>query len=224
MVSRKRYFLYITISILVGACAHQPLREPVAWVAYSDEWQRQACDVYSDAQNYISLMAKNYPENHWAVVMDLDETVLNNVAYQIMLEHTGQSYTEASWHNWASKQLSTLVPCAQKFIETVNESGGHIVFITNRRHTLQLATEENLHALGITHGEDFIMLLTRTTDNRDKTARFAVVPNRLEALGYPNTHVVAYIGDTVGDKPYALRNAAFFCINQGGMYGQPCAQ
>jgi hypothetical protein len=44
----------------------------------------------------------------------------------------------------------------------------------------------------------------------------------LKAMGYPDARVIAYVGDTAGDKPAKAGSYAFFCINQGGMYGEPC--
>ena len=35
--------------------------------------------------------------------------------------------------------------------------------------------------------------------------------------------VIAYLGDNTGDKPEAAGDWRFFCIDQGAMYGSPCA-
>ena len=157
--------------------------------------------------------------------MDLDETVLNNIQYQIELDRAGAEYSPESWTEWTQKEAATLVPGAKGFIDTVNESGGHVAFVTNRKDFEQLATENNLAALGIERSRDFRVFLTRATPDApgEKDARFAVVPQMLQAQGYDNVEVIAYVGDGKGDRPSEMVSAEFFCIDQGAMYGEPCA-
>ena len=57
----------------------------------------------------------------------------------------------------------------------------------------------------------------------NKTSRYEVIPPLLATMGYPDVELVAYLGDNVGDQPDELGDAAFFCIDQGAMYGDPCA-
>jgi len=88
-----------------------------------------------------------------------------------------------------------------------------------------LATETNLAALGLTRGDDFQILLTRAApaSESDKSERFALVPLILASQGYPSVEIVAYVGDNKGDKPARSGEWVFFCIDQGAMYGDPCA-
>lgn len=201
------------------------LSEGVAWVASDPGWAEEACAVYGEATAYVEEIAASRPAGSWAVALDLDETVLNNVQYQVGLEETGETFTPESWHRWTEQRDATLVPGAKAFVEHVNALGGHVAFVTNRADTEQLWTEENLATLGLERSEDFRVLLTRArpAGASNKTPRFEVVPALLAAQGYPGVEIVAYIGDNLGDQPDALAEARFFCIDQGAMYGDPCA-
>jgi 5'-nucleotidase (lipoprotein e(P4) family) len=203
------------------------LSEGVDWVANNPEWGEKAEEVFALATDYVEEVAATREAGTWAVALDIDETVLNNVEYQIRRERIGEGFTPESWHEWTSEKSATLVPGAKPFIERVNELGGHVALVTNRNDTEQLWTEENLASVGLERNEDFRVLLTRAQPKgaSDKTPRFDVVPAMLAAQGYPGVEIVAFIGDNRHDRPQPISaDDKFFCIDQGGMYGTPCAQ
>lgn len=220
-----------SLSVLASACVATPttetgqLKPETDWVANSSEWRAEAEQVFADAERYISVVAQNREDGTWGVILDLDETVLNNVTYQVERDLSETSYSPETWYAWTQREEATLVPGAASFIEFVNARGGHIAFVTNRRDTEQLATERNLAALGLKRSEDFQVFLTRALPNApgDKEARFALVPIMLDAQGYPDVEIVAYVGDNKGDKPSTAGDWEFFCIDQGAMYGEYCA-
>ena len=150
---------------------------------------------------------------------------MNNVEYQIRRERLGEGYTPESWHEWTQEESATLVPGAAQFLDGVNQAGGHVAFVTNRSDRSQLATESNLAKLGLLRSEDFRVLLTRAQPKGagEKDARYEIVPAMLAAQGYPDVEIIAYLGDNKGDKPATPGSWTFFCIDQGAMYGEPCA-
>lgn len=229
MISTK-LITTLLISCSLGACTHHsgpfslPLSPETDWVSNSSEWASEAESVYEKATEFVREQAAARPKDTWVVILDIDETVLNNVAYQVGLDRAGEVYSSESWYRWTQRQDASLVPGAAAFIRAVRESGGLVGFVTNRRDIEQLATEINLAQLGIHRGVDFQVLLTRADKNGvgDKQARFDVVARLLKVHGYGDVETIAYVGDSIGDKP-AATDAAFFCIDQGAMYGDPCA-
>lgn len=222
--------LSVLFALALSACTSVPasrtaLSPGVDWVANSPGWAQEAQAVYAEATAYVEDVAATHNPGSWAVAMDIDETVLNNVEYQIRRERMGAGYTPESWHTWTGEKSATLVPGAKAFIERVNALGGHVALVTNRADTEQLWTEENLAALGLRRSEDFRILLTRASPAglSNKTPRFAVIPAMLGAQGYKGVEVIAYVGDNTGDKPDKPGAWEFFCIDQGAMYGDPCA-
>lgn len=221
---RTRFFI-LGVFAFLAACASTDLKPSTAWVYEGTGWSKEARAVYAEASSYIADAATTHPKHSWAVVLDLDETVLNNVAYQVELERRGARYSSESWSAWTQEKRASLVPGAKPFIAKVNDLGGFVAFVTNRSDADQLATEENLKALGLKRGRDFRVLLTRARPDgpRDKSPRFSLVAPILATQGYPDIEIVAYVGDNKGDKPEDLGNTRFFCIDQGAMYGDPCA-
>jgi len=202
------------------------LKPSTDWVANSQEWIIEAESVYADATAYVTLTAQSRAAGSWIVTMDIDETVLNNVQYQIERDLSGTAYSDPTWVEWTNRKKATAVPGAIAFINTVNQLGGHIAFVTNRRDTEQLVTELNLQNLGLSRGIDFRALLTRARPGapRNKQARFDLVAPLLATQSFSDAQVIAYVGDNTGDKPAnSSEEWQFFCIDQGAMYGDPCA-
>ncbi len=228
MRGAKPLIVAIFIAVLAGCAsfnsAQPPLPDNVAWVVEGSEWGQQAEQTYQQASRYVAGVDLP-PGTEWVVVLDIDETVLSNITYQLELIAKGETYSSESWHQWTRRQEATLVPGAAEFIRLVNAKGGHVALVTNRRDYEQLATEANLHKVGLRRGQDFQILLTRATPKgiSNKMPRFQLVPQMLAAQGYANAVIIAYVGDNVNDHPPAPDETAFFCINQGAIYGDPCA-
>lgn len=220
-----------SLMLALAACTTTPTENDItyspgtAWVAFDEGWGQEAEAVYVQATDFVMDYLERYPDQPFAVVLDLDETVINNVEYQLRRERLGLGYTSESWFEWTQEEAATLVPGVERFLSTVNQSGGHVAFVTNRSDREQLATENNLAELGLVRGDDFQVLLTRARPNgeSEKDARYDLVPALLAAQGYPDVTVIAYLGDNIGDKPAEDGAWTFFCIDQGAMYGDPCA-
>lgn len=233
----RRYILAIAPFLLAACTAsgpqtawfekpsmHKPLSPAVEYVANSPDFRRTTNEAYGDAIAFVEHYGKTHRAGSWVVVMDLDQTVLNNIAYHMAMDHAGETFTPENWRAWTQEKAATLIPGAWSFINRVNGLGGHIAFVSNRRDYEQLATEENLAALGLERGRDFRVLISRASPlaGSDKESRFALVPKDLAVQGYPNARIIAYVGDVKGDAPRRLNGAKFFCIPQGGMYGENC--
>lgn len=231
MQFRKHAAAAMLAAFALSACQTIPaapsaeLSPGVDWVVNDPAWSEQAERMYGLATDYVEDVAASRPAKTWAVILDIDETVLNNVQFQVELEETGATFTPETWHAWTARKEATLVPGVKAFIENVNALGGHVALVTNRYDTEQLWTEENLADMGLLRSRDFRVLLTRATPDgaSDKTPRFNVVPAMLASQGYPGVEVVAYVGDNKHDQPTPIGSAKFFCVNQGEMYGTPCA-
>ena len=112
-----------------------------------------------------------------AVVMDLDETVLDNSAFQTALYRQGIPFSEESWRTWAKgfPEEVGLVPGALAFIKGAESRGVTMFYISNRdEEALREATLTSLGNLKIDlGGMDKRLFLATTT--RDKTDRFESV-------------------------------------------------
>ena len=66
--------------------------------------------IYFNAWESIKVV-KNSKEA--VIIMDLDETVLDNSKYQIELFKKSEKYNPESWNKWVEKEEADLVPGAK---------------------------------------------------------------------------------------------------------------
>jgi 5'-nucleotidase (lipoprotein e(P4) family) len=126
-----------------------------------------------------------------AVVMDLDETVLDNSGFQAMLVRSRLAYDQRLWDLWEEKHADQvgLVPGAGDFIQEAGRLGVTVFYISNRSEKFRAATNSALNRLHIGVKEPSQLKLMTTTG--DKTGR----RKEVEA-GYT---VLLYFGDNLRD-------------------------
>ena len=91
-----------------------------------------------------------------AVILDLDETVLDNAPYQAWLIRAGKNFHEgSSWRAWCDLGVSRAVPGAVEFVRFAVDNGVKPFFITSRQNITRAGTARNLAALGLLTAEEF---------------------------------------------------------------------
>jgi len=83
-----------------------------------------------------------------AVVLDIDETALDNSPYQARLVKSGGQYDEASWAAWCKEERARAMPGALAFTRYAAEHGIAVIYLSNRAQDLDTATLANLRKLG----------------------------------------------------------------------------
>jgi 5'-nucleotidase (lipoprotein e(P4) family) len=141
-----------------------------------------------------------------AVVLDLDETVLDNTAYQARLLRDGVVYNAKSWGAWVGAGEAEAVPGAREFIARARSLGHTVFYITNRDCTTpaptasdpcpaKTATMRNLVALGIDPAADPAHMLLRGERPEWNTG----IKTHRRAFIAANYRIVALVGDDLGD-------------------------
>lgn len=168
----------------------------VHWFRTAAEYRALALQVYRVAGDAVREAARDRPPGSWAVILDADETVLDNSEFERRIAETGQEFEEWMWSDWVREEAAVLVPGAGAFIGLVQELGGRVAIVTNRDEELCPATRRNLEALGV---RPAAVLCERETG--EKEPRFRMVQEGTAADGVPPLEVVAWIGDNIGDFP-----------------------
>lgn len=83
-----------------------------------------------------------------AVIVDVDETVLDNTPYQARLLRDGKSFDEFTWSQWVKEEAAKPVPGALEFARAANARGVTVFYISNRAADLSEATVNNLRKAG----------------------------------------------------------------------------
>lgn len=149
------------------------------------------------------------PDAGPAIIVDLDETVLDNSRYQAALIENGRPHSAATWEEWVVAGQATALPGSLAFLTEATDQGYRVYYVTNRacpdagrpdvfphpacpqrRHTLALAQR-----LRLPHADDPGAFLFRNDqtgwESGDKSARRIHLAARHK--------VVMLIGDDLGD-------------------------
>ena len=93
-----------------------------------------------------------------AVVVDVDETVLDNSPFQARLVHDEGSYSDAGWAAWVDEQKAEPVPGAVRFAQLAASKGVTMIYISNRTSAMKDATLANLRQVGFPVADDSVYL------------------------------------------------------------------
>jgi 5'-nucleotidase (lipoprotein e(P4) family) len=153
---------------------------------------------YRAATAHVERAASSLERGAWAVIVDADETVIDNSLYQVEREQQGLGFTRESWHEWTERREAVPLPGAKGFLERVRALGGRIAIVTNRRVSECPDTEAVFQA----HGLVYDVILCRPDDGPgDKGPRVEAVTSGTTPAGLPPLEVVAVLGDNIRDFP-----------------------
>ncbi len=170
----------------------------------SAEFSANNMQTYNNARVYLDKaladdswtaaleQKKDFKNKKPAIILDIDETVLDNSPFQARTIVKGLSYPNG-WVDWANEGQATAVAGVSDFLEFANKKGVKIFYVTNRIHILEKATKENLIRLGLPFDNDIDVLLMKEENGwtSDKTSR-----RELIAKDY---RILLMVGDQLTD-------------------------
>ncbi|MGN8159944.1 5'-nucleotidase, lipoprotein e(P4) family [Salinisphaera sp. RV14] len=117
----------------------------------ADRYQQASAEVralqlqaYNVATRRLDrLLAEHQGKRQPAVVLDLDETVLDNSPYEAASVIDGFSYPK-HWDQWVESAQARLIPGARAFLRHANARGVAIYYVSNRSAKHEAATIANL--------------------------------------------------------------------------------
>ncbi len=134
------------ISLDLNFAPQYPISSAVQWTQNSAEYKLITSFLYQEAQKNIKSFSEN--SEPWVVIMDVDETLLDNSEYNRRRDQLGLGFTPESWAVWVKEEAATEIPGSKQFVTEVLNSGGQIALITNRDRVLDNYTWSNLKSLG----------------------------------------------------------------------------
>lgn len=201
----------------------------VKYVRESEEYAALTRQVYRLGAAAVENAARQAPAGRWAVVLDVDETALDNSFYSLEQRAYGIPFSEASWSVWTRRRAAPRVPGVAEFIATVRRLGGHVAWITNRSAQAEADTRTNLQTAGLWHDDDRLCVYADSTYSKAVRRAEVLSGNGRCAWNGQRMNVLAYFGDQMGDFPAtgesdtdAGRDAAFgvrFFLLPNPMYG-----
>ena len=121
-------------------------------------------------KNNLKSLPKNERKTPRAVVVDIDETVLDNSPQQAYLIKNRLSFNLPTWYAWGEKRSAKAIPGAVDFLDYANQKGVKIFYVSNRDEVQKQATIDNLKAAGFPDATVETVML-RQKDSSKETRR-----------------------------------------------------
>ncbi len=198
------------------AAATVPLPDNLHWVRNSAEHRAVYVGIYRAAGDRLEQLVAGRDPWTWAVVLDLDETLLDNSLYQKERAAQGLGFTKPSWQAWVRRREAVALPGAVEFLERVRSLGGRIAVVTNRDQVVCTESEDNLRAQRIPYD---LVLCQPDGAPADKQPRFDAIVQGRASRYLPPLEIVEWLGDDIRDFPggsQALRDAPDAALTEVG--------
>ena len=202
-------------TVATTVAAHDNLNA-VAWMQTSVEYRALSEQTYRAATEQLDKALK---EKHWdalvpeergftlddrraaglkpAVVLDVDETVLDNSPYQARLIRDDADYDEVTWAQWVAEKKAKPLPGVVDFAKAANAKGVTLLYISNRAVHLKEATLANLRAAGLPVADDSVFLGLGTVV--EGCEQHGSEKNCRRKLAGQKYRVLMQFGDQIGD-------------------------
>jgi 5'-nucleotidase (lipoprotein e(P4) family) len=190
-----------------AVAGRKPTSLAIHWVRDSAEYRALVQQAYASAGHMIESRAETLQPRHWGIIVDTDETLLDNSEFQ--RERRGEPFSDEMFSQWVRRKESKAIPGARAFLARVRALGGIVVVVTNRKQSLCADTETNLKTEGLQY--DAIACRPDTSEDDGKTARFQAIQAGTAIPGLGPIEVAAWLGDDIRDFPelsQSLRSAA----------------
>lgn len=161
----------------------------VTWYQTGAEFRALCFQAYNTAKLMLDLDLQNKSiTQKRAVIVDIDETVLDNSPNAATQIRDNQAYPY-KWNEWIDAAVAEPLPGALEFLQYAAAKGVDVYYISNRRANQVPATMKNLAKLGFPHVQEDRMLFRTTESSKEK--RRGTVSN--------DHHIALLVGDNLND-------------------------
>lgn len=208
--------IYAEVVICSPEAKQQNIQQAVKWYRNSAEKKALYNQTYAVATSYIqNWVTQNKPKtNSWGVVLDIDETTLDNSWYFRECGELASNESDFS-HYVANPQKSTALPGVVAFTELVHKLGGYVSLISNRDGSFKDnsgavldTTIANLKQQHVYFDQVVLANLRYAKKPSDKNPRFQAINSGVYdtkqmvwSNQLPKHKVIAYFGDNIQDFP-----------------------
>lgn len=214
MIARKSLLIGLLFALLSGGMVRAQGTPPAHDFLLANLWMQRAVEYRANALAIYALarirLDEALADKNWtaapgeqkgdfqtlppAVVLDVDETLLDNSKYQVWLMRTDQSFSTKTWNQFCAAQVSVAIPGAVDFTRYAESKGVKVFYVTNRSAETEKDTRANMEKLGFPLGgnvDTFLMQGEKPEWTGAKSTRRAAV-----AKDY---RILLNIGDNLGD-------------------------
>jgi acid phosphatase len=178
----------------------------VLFVQTSPEFAANNIQTYKIATSKIDIALKdkswtaaleqgtNFSDKPPAIIVDVDETVLDNSAHQARAILGGFSYP-TGWLEWGNEASAPAVAGVKDFLNYADSKGVTIFYVTNRVSELRKATIENIIKLGLPFDESANPLMMKGENGwgSEKTSRRTLIAEKYRIILMAGDQITDFI-------------------------------
>lgn len=101
-----------------------------------------------------------------AVMMDIDQTILDNSIYNARIVTEYGEYTQDTFSAWCSEEAATAIPGAREFVDYARSRGVTVIYYSRRIEPLRGCTTRNMEALGFPVEQERLLLNNGQPESR----------------------------------------------------------
>jgi len=190
---------------MIAALAPSDNLNAVLWQQTAAEYHASTLQSFKQAQVALEMLLKQpnvtaaveqtgrFSALPPAVVVDVDETMLDNSAFQARLVKSNAVFAESNWAEWCKEKAAPPVPGAREFSNFANSRGVRVIYMSNRDVSLTEVTRQNLEEKGFSDTSNTATFLFRDKANQMDTK------GQRRTFAAQKYRIVMLIGDNLGD-------------------------
>lgn len=201
--------------------------DAILWQVTSVEYRILAQSIYASATmsldraladrrwTALPMQTENFQNLPPAVIVDVDETVIDTSKFQSQLVRTQARFSSRPWNEWQARNEPQAVPGAVEFITYAESRGVTVFYVTNRDHTTKPSTRLSLKTIGLKlpdHVDTVLSRYERPDWPSDKESR-----RRHIAQSY---RVLLLVGDDLADFISEYRTPEQTRLREAQKYNQ----
>jgi 5'-nucleotidase (lipoprotein e(P4) family) len=178
VIRLQRATLAALLVLFLANCSSRPVQpgnheslNATLWSLTSPEFAASTTQAYRVAADNLDLALA---DSHWtaaleqqgnygslppAVLMDIDQTVLDNSRYNAQIITQYGEYSQETFSQWCEQTAATAIPGAKEFVDHAVESGVTVIYYSRRIEALRDCTTRNMEALGFALPEQKYLIL-----------------------------------------------------------------
>ena len=171
----------------------------ILWQQSAGEGRALAYQTFALARMLLDRDLRNrHIRMRRAVIVDLDETVLDNSRYEAELVKQQQNYPQG-WTEWINRAEAAAIPGSVEFLNYAASRGVRVFYVTNRKPIEKEGTARNLKKLGFPEVSDQTLLVAPESGSSSKEPRRQAISAKY--------HVVLLMGDDLNDFAEVFENS-----------------
>jgi len=163
---------------------------------YTTAYQQRAAEyralcyqAFNIAHQRVDEIMLSKTEKPKVIITDIDETVLDNSAYEAHQTLQGKGYEPDTWYEWSGMIKADTVPGSLSFLKYASSKGIEIFYITNRGERERDFTLKNLQKFNFPNADSAHLFPLHNTSSKEQR-RQNIAANR---------SIVMLMGDNLGD-------------------------